>query len=120
MAPTLRLDQFAELSARLTGGEKRSEVLASAGVDADRWEASQQFWMSKMAQDAGNGRLALTQKYGVLYQAAVARLAAAAALAKRAPKRHAPVEAHKVVVHAAPAVPLGPASGRPSAPPQPP
>ena len=117
MPPTLRLDQFAELSARMTGGEKRSDVLASAGVEPDRWEATQEFWMGKMAEDAGKGRFVLSQKYSALYQAAASRLAAATAIAGRAVKRVAPVEAHKVVVHAAPAVPTGPVSARPSAPP---
>ena len=114
MAPTLRLEQFAELSARMAGGELRSDVLASAGVSLEHWDATQQFWIGKMADEAGKDRLALSKRYSELYKASVTKLQAPKPA--RAPKRHAPVDAHRVVVHAAPAVPPA-MPGRVSAPP---
>lgn len=106
MSQPLRLELFAELSARLTAGEKRSEVLASAKIDDAQWELSQQFWLGKMADEAGKNRLALTQKYSALYKAAVTRLAGRQEEeARRAPRRYRPADAEKVVVYAAPALP---------------
>jgi len=105
---TLNLSVFAELSARMSAGGKKSDVLAEAQVDPERWEASQQFWLKKMADEAARDRFALTQKYSGLYQAALARVTEQATQAQKAVKRRAVVEASKVVVYAAPAVPARP------------
>ncbi|MGH7296085.1 MAG: hypothetical protein ACRELB_14175, partial [Polyangiaceae bacterium] len=74
MPPAMRLDRFAELSARLASGQKKDEVLASAQVEPADWELSQQFWLGKMAEEAGRRRFALSQKYGTLYRTAIAKL----------------------------------------------
>jgi hypothetical protein len=100
----LHLAVFAELNARMSAGEKKSEVLAEAKVDAEHWEASQQFWLGRMADDANQQRYALTMKYASLCQAALSRLAATKP-AKSVFKRPAPIDRNRVVVYAAPAVP---------------
>jgi hypothetical protein len=105
----LNLAVFAELTARMAVGAKRSDVLAEAKVDVERWEASQQFWLTKMADEAARDRYALSMKYAALYQEALTRITAQTAQAKKAVKRRAVVEPNRVVVHAAPAVPAQPA-----------
>ena len=42
----------------MAAGEKKSEVLAEAKVDPEHWEASQQFWLGRMADDANQKRYA--------------------------------------------------------------
>lgn len=103
--PALRLEVFAELSARLAGGEKRSEVLESAKVTDEHWESSQQFWLGRMADEAARNRFSLNQRYSALYKAALARRTVEQEAARRAPRRRKLLDADKVVVHAAPAVP---------------
>ena len=116
MAPrALHLAVFAELNARIHAGEKRDEVLASAKVDAEHWEASQEFWLRRMADEASRGRLALTNKYTELFKATIKRIAQAPPPPKVV-KRVAPVNPNWVVVHAAPAVPPRPAPADGAAP----
>jgi hypothetical protein len=124
MPQALRLDRFAELSARMASGEKKSDVLASAQVDDAHWDASQQFWLGKMAAEASRQKFALSLKYAGFYRAAMTRLTKAAAERKVARKREAPPQ--QVVVHAIPVAPpppapvvLPPSSVRPAGPPLP-
>jgi len=99
MPQPLRLELFAELTARIASGQKRSDALATAKVDEAQWDLSQQFWLAKMADDAARDRFALAQKFAALCKAAEARLAKAAAL----PPPPKPRERSKeVVVHAIP------------------
>jgi hypothetical protein len=102
MAQALALERFAELSARLDAGGKRSDVLGADGVSAEQWDSSQQFWLGKMADEAGVQRYALAQRYGALYKAAQLRLAKESAKPAPPPRRAAPAQ---VVVHAIPIVP---------------
>jgi hypothetical protein len=117
--PALHLGVFAELNARISAGGKRSDVLAEAKVDPEHWEASQEFWLGRMAEEASRERYALTMKYTALYQAALTRWSQAQAQARLAKpvRRVAPFDANRVVVHAAPAVPPRPAPGSSDVPP---
>lgn len=107
MPQALRLDRFAELSARMASGEKKSDVLSSAQVDEAHWDASQQFWLGKMAQEAGRQKFALSQKYASLYRVAMAKVTKAAA-ERKAVKKREPVQQQQVVVHAIPVAPAPP------------
>ncbi len=69
----LRLDVFAELCARMAGGESRAQVLASAAVDENLYDMSQEFWLQRMAEDARRGNDALSRRYGELFMAAQRR-----------------------------------------------
>jgi hypothetical protein len=96
----------------MTSGERRSDVLRSADIDEATWEASQQYWLGKMANEAGRDRYSLAQRYGVVFKAAQVRLGKAApkSIRKRAtggPKR--------VVVHAMPVAAPAPLPSSPAA-----
>jgi hypothetical protein len=113
MPQAMSLERFAELTARMTSGEKRSDVLRSAHIDEETWEVSQQYWLGKMATEAGRDRYSLAQRYGVLFKAAQKQLDKAAA--PRAVRTRTFGNQKRVVVHAIPAAPSPPvASSRPS------
>src|ERR1035438_1910108 len=76
MSKTVRLEVFAEMSARIAGGEPRAEVLAAASADDAQFEASQAFWLGRMSDEARNGRGTLAQRYADLFAAAQKTLSA--------------------------------------------
>src|ERR1019366_6035141 len=51
------LEVFAEMSARIAGGEPRADVLAAASADDAQFEASQAFWLGRMSDEARDGRV---------------------------------------------------------------
>ena len=110
----MSLERYAELTARMTSGEKRSDVLESVHIDLETWEASQQYWLGKMAAEAGRERYSLAQRYGVLFKTAQARLLGIPMKLPRWPTR-----AKQVVVRAIPAVPVSAPQGVAAAPPPP-
>ncbi|HEY3818792.1 MAG TPA: hypothetical protein VGL81_16590 [Polyangiaceae bacterium] len=121
MPEPISLERFAELTARMTSGGKRDDVLKAADVDEALWDMSQQYWMGKMAAEAGRDRFSLAQRYGTLYKTAVARLSGIPMKLPRYPRK----PQAQVVVHGVPAAtpsvgritgaPPAPASVRPSA-----
>jgi hypothetical protein len=111
MPQTMSLERYAELTARMTCGEKRSDVLESAHIDLETWEASQQYWLGKMAAEAGRERYSLAQRYGVLFKTAQARLLGTPMKLARWPAR-----AKQVVVQAIPAAPAATPQSVPPAP----
>jgi hypothetical protein len=110
MPRAIQLQLFAELSARMQAGDKKSDVLASAKVEDADWDQSQEFWLGKMAAEAQKGRFALSQKYAALHQAAAAKLAAASQAAVELQPARKRAVSPQVVVHA---IPL---AGRPPSP----
>jgi hypothetical protein len=111
MPQAMRLERFAELTARMQAGEKRSDVLASAQVDEEHWEHSQQFWMGKMADEAARNRFALSRRYAALFGAAQARLTKAAAARPTRPRLRGasgPVIVHPIPVAPPPLAPIPP------------
>ena len=110
----MSLERYAELTARMTSGEKRSDVLESVHIDLETWEASQQYWLGKMAAEAGRERYSLAQRYGVLFKTAQARVLGIPMKLPRWPTR-----AKQVVVQAIPAVPVSATQGVAAAPPLP-
>ena len=119
MPQPLSLERYAELTARMTAGEKRDEVLKSVDLDLETWEMSQQFWLGKMATEAGRDRYSLAQRYGLLFKTAQARLLGLPMKLARYPQRN---KQQPVVVHAIPTAPAsaGPPSARPPPPVPPP
>jgi len=117
MPQPMSLERYAELTARMTCGEKRSDVLKSVDLDLETWEMSQQFWLGKMATEAGRERYSLAQRYGLLFKTAQARLLGLPMKLPRYNKQKKPV-----VVHAIPTAPAsaGPPSARPPPPVPPP
>ncbi len=114
MPQPLSLERYAELTARMTSGEKRSDVLASAQIDLETWESSQQYWLGKMAAEAGRERYSLAQRYGVLFKTAQARLSGAPMkLARWSPR------GKQAVVQAIPQAPVPTAPVGAAAPPAP-
>jgi hypothetical protein len=113
MPPAIRLDQFAELSARMAYGEKKSDALSAAKVDEGHWDQSQQFWLGKMEGEAARQRFALTNRYASLYKAAVAKLVKAAKEPKAAPRKRGEVS-QQVVVHSIPLATAPPAAVPPA------
>jgi hypothetical protein len=101
MPEPISLERFAELTARITAGGKRSEVLKAADVDDALWETSQEYWMGKMATEAGRDRFSLAQRYGVLYKTALARVLGTPMKLPRYPRK----PQQKVVVHGVPSAP---------------
>jgi hypothetical protein len=101
MPQTLSLERYAELTARMTCGEKRSDVLESAHIDLETWEASQQYWLGKMAAEAGRDRYSLAQRYGVLFKTAQSRVLGIPMKLARWPTRN-----KQVVVQGVPAIPV--------------
>jgi hypothetical protein len=116
MPQPISLERYAELTARMTAGEKRSDVLESVPLDLETWEASQQYWLGKMATEAGRDRFSLAQRYAVLFKAAQARISGIPMKVPRYPLKKKKPGAPQVVVHA---IPVTPPSARqmPSAPP---
>jgi hypothetical protein len=120
MRQALGLERYAELTARMTAGEKRSDVLKSVDVDEELWELSQQYWLGKMAAEAEKNRFALSRRYAALFKSAQTRLAKAS---PRRPRVRTGQASRQVVVHAIPpAASVAPAaafssSSSPSAPP---
>ena len=112
MPQPVSLERYAELTARMTSGEKRDEVLKSVGLDLETWEMSQQFWLGKMATEAGRDRYSLAQRYGLLFKTAQARLLGLPMKLARYPQRNK--QQKPVVVHAIPTAPAS--AGPPSAP----
>src|SRR5580698_3890085 len=102
MPQPMSLERFAELTVRMTSGEKRSEVLESAHIDLETWETSQQYWLGKMAAEAARDRYSLAQRYGVLYKGAQMRLSGAT----KSTRKRARGAQQQVVVLAIPAVPV--------------
>jgi len=100
MPEPISLERFAELTARMTSGQKRSEVLKAADVDDGLWQTSQEYWMGKMAAEAGRDRFSLAQRYATLYRTAVAKLSGVPMRLPRYPRKP-----QRVVVHGVPAVP---------------
>ena len=98
----MSLERFAELTVRMTSGEKRSDVLESAHIDLETWETSQQYWLGKMATEAARDRYSLAQRYGVLYKAAQMRLSGAT----KSTRKRARGAQQQMVVLAIPAVPV--------------
>jgi hypothetical protein len=119
MPPAIRLDQFAELSARMACGEKKSDALSVAKVDEAHWDQSQQFWLGKMEGEAARQRFALTNRYASLYKAAFTKLARAAKEPKAAPRKRSEAS-QQVVVHAIPLTTAAPAVVPPASVPAPP
>jgi hypothetical protein len=115
MPQPVSLERYAELTARMTSGEKRDEVLKSVHLDLETWEMSQQFWLGKMATEAGRDRYSLAQRYGLLFKTAQARLLGLPMKLPRYPQRK---QEKQVVVHAIPTAPAS--SAPPSARPPPP
>lgn len=108
MPQPVSLERYAELTARMTSGEKRDEVLKSVHLNLETWEMSQQFWLGKMATEAGRDRYSLAQRYGLLFKTAQARLLG---LPMKLP-RYNKQQKKPVVVHA---IPTAPASAAPPA-----
>jgi hypothetical protein len=111
MPQAMSLERFAELTVRMTSGEKRSDVLESAHLDLETWETSQQYWLGKMATEAARDRYSLAQRYAVLYKAAQMRLSGATT----STRKRARGAQQQVVVRAIPAVPATPSRVAPSA-----
>ena len=101
MPEPISLERFAELTARMTSGGKRGDVLKAADVAEVLWEASQEYWMGKMAAEAGRDRFSLAQRYATLYKTAAARLSGIPMKLPRYPRK----PQQQVVVHAVPATP---------------
>ena len=112
MSQTLSLERFAELTVLMTSGETRSDVLKAAEIDEATWEASQAYWLGKMANEAGRDRYSLAQRYGVVFQAAQVRLGKAK---PKSTRKRATAGAKRVVVHAMPVSPPAPLPSSPSA-----
>jgi hypothetical protein len=112
MPQPVSLERYAELTARMTSGEKRDEVLKSVDLDLETWEMSQQYWLGKMATEAGRDRYSLAQRYGLLFKTAQARLLGLPMKLQRYPQRN---KQKAVIVHAIPTAPAsaGPPSPRP-------
>jgi hypothetical protein len=108
MPQPVSLERYAELTARITSGEKRDEVLKSVHLDLETWEMSQQFWLGKMATEAGRDRYSLAQRYGLLFKTAQARLLGLPMKLPRYPQRNKQQKA--VVVHAIPTAPASASS----------
>jgi len=106
MPQAMSLERFAELTVRMTSGEKRSDVLESAHIDEETWEVSQQYWLGKMATEAGRDRYSLARRYGVLFKAAQKQLGSAAL--PKAIRNRGFGNQQRVVVHAIPAAPPPP------------
>ena len=96
----MSLERYAELTARMACGEKRSDVLESVHIDMETWETSQQYWLGKMAAEAGRERFSLAQRYGALFKTAQQRALGIPLKLARWPARN-----KKVVVHGIPAAP---------------
>jgi hypothetical protein len=101
MPEPISLERFAELTARITAGGKRSEVLKAADVDDGLWGMSQEYWMGKMATEAGRDRFSLAQRYATLYKTALARVLGTPMKLPRYPRK----PPQKVVVHGVPSAP---------------
>lgn len=102
MPQPMSLERYAELSARMASGQKRDDVLKSTDIDEATWETSQQYWLGKMADEAGRDKYSLAQRYGVLFKAAQAVVDGTAG---RPMKRLPPRSKRQVVVHAMPVAP---------------
>jgi hypothetical protein len=111
MPQPMSLERYAELSARMASGQKRDEVLKSTDIDEATWETSQQYWLGKMADEAGRDRYSLAQRYGVLFKAAQAVVDGTAG---RPMKRLPPRSKRQVVVHAMPVAPPPPPASAPA------
>jgi hypothetical protein len=74
--------QYADLSAQITAGLQRDEVLREAGVSIEDWEAAQTTWPARMARDSAAGRHALAERYAKIF---LQRLGEAA-LTRRRPR----------------------------------
>jgi hypothetical protein len=101
MPQAMSLERFAELTVRMTSGERRSDVLESAHIDLETWDVSQQYWLGKMATEAARDRYSLAQRYGVLCKAAQMRRSGAST----SMRRRSPGSPQQVVV--SPAAPPG-------------
>jgi hypothetical protein len=112
MPQPMSLERYAELTARMACGEKRSDVLESVHIDIETWEASQQYWLEKMAAEAGRERYSLAQRYGALFKTAQQRALGIPLKLARWPAR-----SKKVVIHAIPATPAAAPQGAVAAPP---
>jgi hypothetical protein len=113
MSKTVRLEVFAEMSARIAGGEPRAEVLAAASADDAQFEASQAFWLGRMSDEARNGRGTLAQRYADLFAAAQKALSAPKKPERRVWRMMAPAKVafatpNASVASASSAVPLAP------------
>jgi hypothetical protein len=116
MPEPITLERFAELTARMTSGGKRGDVLKAADVAEALWETSQDYWMGKMAAEAARDRFSLAQRYAALYKTAAARLSGIPMKLPRYPRK----PQQQVVVHGVPAAPSNARSTSAAPPPPPP
>jgi hypothetical protein len=63
VAPSLSLEAFASITARLHAGVALDRALADAGVDAASWERAQREWLLLMAHLAEHGAVALHRRF---------------------------------------------------------
>ncbi len=61
------LAMFAEINARLDGGESRSSVLTEKGLTEGEFQQEQQRWLSLLAAQAQDRQWQLQQRYSALY-----------------------------------------------------
>jgi hypothetical protein len=62
-APSVSLDDFARVTARIQKGVSRDRALADAGIDDDTWFAAQQAWLARMARRVAAGDRRLHDRY---------------------------------------------------------
>ena len=58
------LDTYAQIMAKIAGGEDASALLSAHGLSMDQWQRAQQAWNAAMAADVNHH---LTTQYGTLY-----------------------------------------------------
>jgi hypothetical protein len=59
----LSLAEFAHVTAFVDAGLRREDVLKEGGILPADWEHTQETWLARMAQQAGQGRYALYARY---------------------------------------------------------
>lgn len=69
MEPPLDLERFATLSAELHGGTQRDELCAREGISLAEWNASQEAWLSRLADETAVKRFVLTNRYNTAFVA---------------------------------------------------
>jgi hypothetical protein len=63
MEPPLDLERFATLSAELNAGTQRDELCAREGISLADWNASQEAWLARLADETAGKRFVLTNRY---------------------------------------------------------
>ena len=67
--PPLDLERFATLSAELHAGTNRDELCAREGITLADWNASQETWLSRLADETACKRFVLTNRYNTAFVA---------------------------------------------------